>query len=92
MKVFDLREVDVFVTLWNTDYGPEEVEDGAEAGFDVRGEEPWAAVDDSPEVMAPDVGFVEEEGACGVVEMMEGNVISGSRGPIYNFDPCFMVL
>lgn len=49
-------------------------------------------MDDSPEVMAPDVGFVEEEGACGVVEMMEGNVISGSRGPIYNFDPCFMVL
>ena len=39
-----------------------EVEGGADVGFDDRGEEPWAAVDDSPEVGAPNVGFLEEEG------------------------------
>jgi len=40
----------------------EEVEGGAEAGLDVAGEEPWAAVDDTAEVGAIDAGLAEEEG------------------------------
>lgn len=55
----------MFVDFCNTDCALEEVEGGAEAGFDIRGEESWAAVDDSPKVMALNVGFPEEEGDGG---------------------------